>query len=330
LSDAEKITKLKNLGQVKIREGSKSWNNSNENVGYINQFKQIIHNCSNPQFELPQTQLLESVNPNYKSNNEKLNLLKDLVDDKTIWANKGEENNKVYSEDPNDFTHQCVIEYRKILSDNTITQKNKIKAIQEISQKNLDQSTHYMRKFRVNIIDMFGLDITTKDENGNDIGRTKEATKTLETMNDNRKKSERSRVALLQRKPVGNEPDLYCTIKDQIENPKWDNKGQGWTSKKLPAGIEKLRGILADKSLNRWDQLNAIFMYSQIKLAEHRDRENSFFSKPTDKEVTQLYSLIRRISNSWHGHDLTSALKLELNNEFLNEMIPYHFPTSRV
>lgn len=290
-NDVTKINKLKILIKEKLKAGQKEWNNDSDNANTIWAFKLLVGACvrlsSDKKYKpyymkfdqniMPS--FLNRINTNYEKDKSSLDTLKELVDDETLWLDKGTKNNKGQGENRNDFTPHCILEYRKILSDNTMTQENKIKAIKKISQSGIHRETHYMRNFRVHVNNML--------EHHDD------SSQYLEVLNADRKTAEAARNAAIK--------SVHEAIQKKLMETKWNKLGTGYLGDKLPDGIREMRDVFNDNGLSRWEQLEAVFAISEVKLTEHRSRGMSIFSRPTHHDVTDLYSAIRRISNTWHS-----------------------------
>lgn len=297
LTDDEIISELKNLSKEKPVNSDDFGNFVNNNITSFEKLLDEFVRYLEPQSALSQVELDDSfrvINAVIKSevhdiktqiDLSNLDLLKKIVDDKTIWVNKGNTNKKIHDKDPNDFTPQCVMEYRKILSNNRISQTNKIKKIIKISQKNIDHASSKVGEFNKHVNALF------KDSNA----YRQEAEGYLGEMNDKRMVAEKFRNDL------DKTSHLYDVIEKLIMDDKWKDKGIDWFSKKIPEGIGKCREILESPCLNQWEKLEAVFMIGKIKLEETRDLRHSFFRLSRHDEVAELYNCIAHYSRIWHS-----------------------------
>lgn len=238
----------------------------------------------------------KKIDPGYETDKKILSTLKELVDDKTFWANKGRKNNRAGGND-NDFTPKCIVEFREIVGDNRITQKEKLKAIQTVIQTHAKKDTHDVNDFMNKVSNM--IETKSSEEIGNLNNQRKEANQWRGQKKDSSK--------------------LLNELVGVLNAEKWKTKGQGLTGKKIPDGIEKCIEITT-LDIPADLRLEKIFMLVHAKVKEHKQRHKSVFRRNPDPEVAALYKKIDDLSIEWHGYvDAKTPRKYEKIQHAIND-----------
>lgn len=233
--------------------------------------------------------------PRYAELKEMLATIKPLVDS-PFWNDKS----PIDSDAPkHNYTPRFIIEMREILGTNTITQRNKVAAIEEAIKTYATNESHLaIRPFISAISNMLG---------GQSVN-TYQA-----TLNTYKTRIKNSHAARSTQDVNG----ILNTLGTIFNDPIWNTKGKGflcmWT--KLPHGIEKVRKILKkieDNKLTPETGLEKIFQLMRTKHFDHTNRYNSTFSINPDHQLTGVYARVHDLSNAWYGRlDGTNAQTID-------------------
>ena len=258
-----------------------------------------------------------------KHMSENLHLIKELAEDK-YWSNKGNENTSTSKKV--DFTPKFILEYRKVLADNTITLNDKIQAIQKISKEACE-------KFKSGNTDLYNFAFNVeKLLSTNDVSYEKPL--------KNQKTEMESRNKYFNKNHVDG---IYQKMKNElVDDKKWETKGKGFFGGAiLPDGISRAREILkkADAAIEKVPSnildahlakeriqrlaVEAVLMLMKLKHNEYQAREKSWNWNPIDLDLKMIYKKYADISNDWYSmhpeqkdklNKLTSATRLSSIN----------------
>jgi hypothetical protein len=266
--------------------------------------------------------LQTKINKWHSQDEQSLELLKQVIDDEVYWSDKGIKNNKDYDKDEeydedydsshDDFTPPLILEYRAILSTNTTTQKDKIKAIKAVSiahQNQVKESGH--------ILSNNEKEINMVSREASSLFEYKNIDYANHVLNNIKSKISETHTNQIEIKDY-----LFKKLETIIitNEANWQNKGINLGGYSVPDGIEKCNEVLVDKRKTPYEKINAIFMICKEKYNVHQSRKDSLlFSKPTHPDVTAFYKQMTELSDKWYNGQLLenhiNDLKLPTKSE---------------